>query len=105
MYQKIRDPITGAYFYFNVRTGESSWKKPKLLGNRDLHETFYREPVEAPTEENTEAVDADVIAAAGEGQGDGDADGSVEGEGTLFAGDSLSDDSLRSDVDGEVSDA
>jgi hypothetical protein len=41
VYQKIRDPTTGAYFYFNTRTGESSWTKPRLLGSSDLPETFY----------------------------------------------------------------
>lgn len=38
IYEKVLDPASGAYFYFNKRTGESTWKKPlaHAVGNWDL---------------------------------------------------------------------
>lgn len=44
VYQKYRDPESGCYYYYDVRTGETSWVKPKLLGTKDLHETFVFTP-------------------------------------------------------------
>lgn len=44
VWQKIRDSETGLYFYYNTRTEESTWTKPKLLGSLDLHETFFLRP-------------------------------------------------------------
>ena len=47
VFEKVRDPTTGAFYYFDKRSGESSWSKPALLGNKDLPETFYvRDPSE-----------------------------------------------------------
>jgi alpha-tubulin suppressor-like RCC1 family protein len=34
--QKVYDPETRQYYYFDKITGQSSWKKPLLLGERDL---------------------------------------------------------------------
>lgn len=45
VYQKIRDPDTGAYYYFNTRTGVSTWTKPRLLGSSDLPETYFHKGV------------------------------------------------------------
>ena len=39
LYEKVTDPDSGATFYFNKRTGESSWVKPVLLGSGDLDMT------------------------------------------------------------------
>lgn len=36
LYQKVFDDGSQAYFYFNTRTGKSSWEKPLLLGGYDL---------------------------------------------------------------------
>eukprot|EP00957_Ditylum_brightwellii_P144542 11010539-Ditylum_brightwellii.AAC.1 len=32
-YQRILDPVSGQYYYYNCRTGWTSWRKPFLLGN------------------------------------------------------------------------
>lgn len=32
MYKIVRDPNTGSKYYYNNRTGESTWVRPKLLG-------------------------------------------------------------------------
>jgi hypothetical protein len=36
VFQKVQDDDSGDFFYYNTRTGESSWVKPKLLGSGDL---------------------------------------------------------------------
>ena len=41
VFEKIRDPESGAFYYHDRRTGETTWTKPKLLGDRDIAETFY----------------------------------------------------------------
>ena len=35
-YEKVLDPDSGRYFYFNLRTGVSQWHKPKILGKLDI---------------------------------------------------------------------
>ena len=37
--EKIFDEASGRYYYFNKRTGESSWSKPILMGSKDFPET------------------------------------------------------------------
>jgi hypothetical protein len=37
-YVKSLDPAYNCYYYYNTITGESSWVKPKLLGEDDLPE-------------------------------------------------------------------
>src|SRR5687768_17152583 len=46
-YEKIRDPATGAFYYYNKCTDVSSWEKPRLLrlllgadGDFDLAPTY-----------------------------------------------------------------
>jgi hypothetical protein len=41
VYEKIRDPDSGAYYYHDRRTGETSWTKPLLLKDREIPETFF----------------------------------------------------------------
>jgi hypothetical protein len=36
VYEKVYDESTGAYFYFNSKTGESQWTKPVNLGNEEV---------------------------------------------------------------------
>merc|ERR1712054_221615 len=38
-YEKIFDHSSGEFYYFNKRTGESVWQKPKLLDDDELDET------------------------------------------------------------------
>lgn len=38
-YEKIFDHSSGEFYYFNKRTGESVWEKPKLLDDDELDET------------------------------------------------------------------
>ena len=35
-YKKMFDENTGVSYYYNTRTGESMWEKPKALGNMDV---------------------------------------------------------------------
>lgn len=35
-FKKILDPNTNKFYYHNLRTGQVSWTKPKLLGSRDI---------------------------------------------------------------------
>jgi hypothetical protein len=39
IYSKSLDPTYNCYYYYNALTGESSWTKPKLLGEDDLPES------------------------------------------------------------------
>lgn len=36
LYEKVFDEASGCFFYYNKRTGESVWDKPKALGDDDL---------------------------------------------------------------------
>jgi hypothetical protein len=36
VFEKVWDPATGQCYYYNKRTGETSWVKPALLGQDDL---------------------------------------------------------------------
>jgi len=38
-YEKVWDEEHQAYFWYNTKTGESDWSKPKLLGSADIEET------------------------------------------------------------------
>ena len=40
-YEKCFDSETGAYFYYNRRTGESLWTKPSLLRGSDVEMPEY----------------------------------------------------------------
>ena len=33
---QVLDEATGLYFYYNVRTGVSQWRKPRCLGSLDI---------------------------------------------------------------------
>ena len=35
-YELVYDPDSGDYFYFNSKTGESQWTKPKVLHERAM---------------------------------------------------------------------
>jgi hypothetical protein len=35
-YEKVYDEATCRYFYYNVRTGVSTWAKPRLMGPYDI---------------------------------------------------------------------
>ncbi len=35
VWEKVQDPTTGCWFYYNTRTGESTWFKPALLGEAE----------------------------------------------------------------------
>jgi hypothetical protein len=37
VFEKLYDPESELYYYFNNKTGESQWIKPKLLGSKDLN--------------------------------------------------------------------
>jgi WW domain len=43
VYQKIRDPASNCFYYFDTRTGQSTWTKPKILGKQDIPETKFSE--------------------------------------------------------------
>ena len=36
VFEKVYDPATGECYYYNKRTGNSTWIKPKMLGEADL---------------------------------------------------------------------
>jgi hypothetical protein len=36
VYDKLYDPVSQSYYYFNNKTGESQWVKPQQLGEEDL---------------------------------------------------------------------
>jgi hypothetical protein len=36
VFEKVLDPVSGTYFYYNKKTGESKWTKPKNLGSEDI---------------------------------------------------------------------
>ncbi len=40
LYEKLYDAQRGTYYYFNRRTGKSSWYKPALLGSSDIRRAF-----------------------------------------------------------------
>ena len=50
--QKVYDPATGAYYFYNTNTGESTWTQPVLLGN----EEFEKLPESASLEEKAQAT-------------------------------------------------
>ena len=52
VYIKVKDPPTGAYYYYNLRTGVSTWEKPRLLVG-DLEETHFEEGAVNYEAENT----------------------------------------------------
>ena len=37
-YKKVKDVATGKFYYYNTRTKQSYWTKPKFLGAGDLDE-------------------------------------------------------------------
>ena len=45
VYEKLYDPDSGEYFYYNKNTDESTWFKPMILGSQDLEETEGRDDV------------------------------------------------------------
>ena len=57
VFEKIRDPESGAFYYHDRRTGETTWSKPKLLGNRDIAETFYLKEYVAKEEDSIGKVE------------------------------------------------
>ena len=40
LYEKLYDAQRGTYYYFNHRTGMSSWYKPALLGSSDIRRAY-----------------------------------------------------------------
>ena len=36
-YELVFDPESGEYFYFNAKTGESQWTKPKVLKDHEMY--------------------------------------------------------------------
>ena len=36
LYEKVYDESSGTFYYYNTRTGESMWDKPKSMGTEDL---------------------------------------------------------------------
>ncbi len=38
VFEKVFDQVTGRFFYYNTRTGVSSWHKPRGLGSEELEE-------------------------------------------------------------------
>lgn len=36
MAYQVFDPASGMYFYYNAKTGESKWEKPKALGDEEV---------------------------------------------------------------------
>ena len=40
LYEKLYDGTRGTYYYYNRRTGKSSWYKPALLGSSDIRRSF-----------------------------------------------------------------
>jgi hypothetical protein len=54
MFEKVLDPTTGKYFYYNTKTGESQWTKPVNLGSEDVP-LSARDPAGlSPREQRTE---------------------------------------------------
>ena len=39
LYEKVYDESSGTFYYYNTKTGESMWEKPKSMGTEDLQTT------------------------------------------------------------------
>jgi GH18 family chitinase len=48
-YEKVWDEEHQAFYYFNVKTGQSEWARPRLLGAADIGETPRDESVAVAT--------------------------------------------------------
>jgi hypothetical protein len=56
-YEKMYDASTGSYYYFNSKTGESQWTKPKLLGSSVLKDTVLQKSAPRAPEEVTASAE------------------------------------------------
>jgi hypothetical protein len=84
VYQKIRDPTTNCFYYFDTRTGESTWTKPKILGQQDIPETKFSEPESEGNEsEGSDAAPRQETEAADDHIAEGEA--GVQEEGTQLS--------------------
>ncbi|CAM9251020.1 unnamed protein product [Scytosiphon promiscuus] len=55
---KVLDESTGAFYYFNSLTGETSWSKPALFGTEDV-ESYPREMMAAEDKDGRDPFDTD----------------------------------------------
>jgi hypothetical protein len=59
VFEKAYDENIGACYYYNKRTGEATWERPKLLGNEDIQETPRSAAAEAKRKEEIETEKKD----------------------------------------------
>ena len=58
IYEKLYDAHRGTYYYYNHRSGQSSWYKPTLLGSSDIRRSFVHSGTLRPEEAMKAALEA-----------------------------------------------
>ena len=58
IYEKLYDAHRGTYYYYNHRTGQSSWYKPALLGSSDIRRSFVHSGTLRPEDAMKAALEA-----------------------------------------------
>tara|TARA_B100000780_G_scaffold241008_1_gene183344 strand:+ start:113 stop:556 length:444 start_codon:yes stop_codon:yes gene_type:complete len=58
VYEKLYDAHRGTYYYYNHRTGQSSWYKPALLGSSDIRRSFVHSGTLRPEDAMKAALEA-----------------------------------------------
>ena len=58
IYEKLYDAHRGTYYYYNHRTGSSSWYKPTLLGSSDIRRSFVHSGTLRPEDAMKAALEA-----------------------------------------------
>ena len=58
IYEKLYDSHRGTYYYYNHRTGSSSWYKPTLLGSSDIRRSFVHSGTLRPEDAMKAALEA-----------------------------------------------